>query len=104
MHGAITEAGQIRLERIWTTAGRPEGWNTWMYSTIQPQSSLQIQRIQGSDPCFCSLYFSLPGFRECSKIMPWLSIMKISPATLPSVTPAPFNIMINFESLILYFA
>lgn len=36
--------------------------------------------------------------------MPWLSITKISPATLPSVTPAPFHVMINPEFLTRYFA
>ena len=42
MHGAITEAGQIRKERIWATEGRPVGRDTGKYSAIQPQTDLSI--------------------------------------------------------------
>ena len=35
MHGAIAEAGVIRLERIRTIEGRPKGLDTGMYPAIQ---------------------------------------------------------------------
>ncbi len=47
------KAGLIRLERIWTTEGRPEGKDTWMYPAIQSEAvsnCLSLDpRLRGDD-------------------------------------------------------
>ena len=56
MHGAIADAGQIRLELIWTTEGRPEGQDTGRRrerAALERLAWAMYPAIQSSRGCGC---------------------------------------------------